>query len=66
MKKITGLFFIAAAVLLLGSSFQPLGEELPRLAKFDSQIQPFGEELPRLAKVEYPIKPLGEELPRLA
>ena len=55
MKKITGLLFIVAAVLLLGSSIKPMGEELPRLGKFDVQIQPFGEELPRLGKLTLPV-----------
>lgn len=41
MKKITGLLFIAAAVLLLGSSIKPMGEDLPRLTKFNAPIQTF-------------------------
>ena len=65
MKKITGLLFIAAAVLLLGSSIKPMGEDLPRLTKFEPIIKPLGEDLPRLTKIESTIKPLGEDLPRL-
>lgn len=66
MKNITGLFCIALAVFLLGSSIKPMGEDFPRLAKIEAPIQTFGEDFPRLAHIEPTIKPLGEDFPRLA
>lgn len=65
MKKVTGIFFIAAAVLLLGSSFKPLVDEMPRLTKIDAPIQKFVDEMPRLTKIEEPVQKFVDELPRL-
>ncbi|MCT4796766.1 hypothetical protein [Exiguobacterium alkaliphilum] len=67
MKKITGIFFIAAAVLLLGSSFKPLVDEMPRLTKIESPTTlRFVDEMPRLTKVEAPTtQRFVDEMPRL-
>lgn len=65
MKKVTGLFFIVTAVFLLGSSFKPLAEEVPRIVKIEVPIKKFAEEVPRIVKVETPAKKFAEEVPRI-
>ncbi|TCI32830.1 MULTISPECIES: hypothetical protein [unclassified Exiguobacterium] len=66
MKKVTGIFFIAAAILLLGSSFKPMAEDFPRLGKIEPIIKPMAEDFPRLGKINEPVlKPMAEDFPRL-
>ncbi len=50
MKKITGILFITAAVVLLSSSIKPMGEDFPRLGKIEIPAQKLGEDFPRLGK----------------
>ncbi|MFN4214692.1 hypothetical protein [Exiguobacterium sp.] len=72
MKKVTGFFFITAAILLLGSSFKPFADEVPNFSKIEAPAQEIAaDELPRLFKIEESskndtqIKKLADELPRL-
>ncbi|MFY9858253.1 MAG: hypothetical protein WAK79_09290 [Exiguobacterium chiriqhucha] len=65
MKKITGLLFVTAAVLLLGSSFKPLVDDMPRLTNIEPSIQRFYDEMPRLTKVEAPVQSFVDDFPRL-
>lgn len=72
MKKITGYFFIAAALFLLGSSIKPASEQVPNFTTLEVQTQEVAaDELPRLfkvgeyAKADTQIKKFADELPRL-
>lgn len=65
MKKLTGIFFIAAAVILLGSSFKPLAEEVPRIVKIEAPVINYAEEVPRITKVDTPVINFAEEVPRI-
>ncbi|MCT4784156.1 MULTISPECIES: hypothetical protein [Exiguobacterium] len=72
MKKITGYFFIAAALFLLGTSIQPLADQELKFSTVEAQTQQIAaDERPRLfnvgefAKTDTQIKKLADELPRL-
>ncbi|WP_214709515.1 MULTISPECIES: hypothetical protein [unclassified Exiguobacterium] len=65
MKKLTGIFFIATALFLLGTSFKPLADDFPRLTKLEAPIQKFADDFPRLTKIEEPIKTFADDFPRL-
>ncbi len=65
MKKVTGFFFIATALFLLGSTFKPFAEEAPRITKIEAPITKFAEEAPRITQAVDIAKPFSEELPRL-
>ncbi|TCI56133.1 hypothetical protein EVJ30_04395 [Exiguobacterium sp. SH5S13] len=65
MKKVTGIFFIAAAIFLLGSSFKPLADDFPRLTKIDAIVKPAADDFPRLTKIEAPIQKFADDFPRL-
>lgn len=65
MKKLTGIVFIAAALLLLGTSFKPLADDFPRLTKLDAIVKPAADDFPRLTKFDATIKPLADDFPRI-
>ncbi|WP_214789068.1 hypothetical protein [Exiguobacterium sp. s21] len=65
MKKLTGIFFIATALFLLGTSFKPLADDFPRLTKIDMIVKPAADDFPRLTKIEEPIKTFADDFPRL-
>ncbi|WP_026824359.1 MULTISPECIES: hypothetical protein [Exiguobacterium] len=65
MKKLAGFFFIATAVILLGSSFKPFAEERPRIVKIEEPIIINAEERPRIVQVEIPEKINNESMPRI-
>lgn len=65
MKKVTGILFIATAVVLLSSSFKPMAEEVPRITKVVEPIVNYAEEVPRITKLDEPVINFAEEVPRI-
>ena len=65
MKKVTGVLFIATAVLLLGSSVRPLVDDMPRIVKVDAPIKSFVDDMPRIVKVDEPVKLFVDDMPRI-
>ena len=65
VKKITGVLFLATAVLLLGSTVKPLADEMPRIGKVEQPVKSYADEMPRIGKVDAPVILFADEMPRI-